>query len=216
MPRLVPLLLFLLLLSYSSIASPLGALPIGTWASAPNVHISVPPSPYTPLYVQTLTLTSTEGTDFALAVVLGNSPNSITPFMWLNFSGSAVCSTNDKQLIISLDSSTCHQYGSTRPDMCGYAVDLFAGEFSYGVSSGDGGTLIIYEWSGASYPIVLTCFPSSLACSYSVSCNITTVRDRLIRMITQLRLDNISRHKAPIVGGSTCYPQENGTVYCLS
>jgi hypothetical protein len=116
-----------------------------------------------------MTINTLNGThyDFAGAYSTGG----LQPELTLRFSGIAVCSTNDAKLVITIDTDSCVQYGTNRvPPVCQYAPALYAGEFTYGVSS-NGPSLLIDRWSGSLYPILFSCPANN--CSSSLACNMT-------------------------------------------
>jgi hypothetical protein len=145
----------------------LGALPIGSWAATPDLYISLGNGQT--VRALTMTINTINGTryDFAGTYSTGGAQPDFT----LGFSGIAVCSTNDAKLVITIDANSCLQHGSNQvPPLCQYVPALYAGEFTYGVSS-NGPSLLIDRWSGSLYPILFFCPANN--CSSSLACNTT-------------------------------------------
>lgn len=166
--RAAPLFLIILLLCIlSGRANGLGALPAGTWVATPNLFISFGNGQT--MRALSITINTLDGTHYDFDGVY--STGGLQPDFTLDFTGVAVCSTNDAKLVITIDSNSCIQHGSNQvPPVCQYTPALYAGEFTYGVSS-NGPTLLIDHWSGSLYPILFSCPANN--CSSSLACNMT-------------------------------------------
>lgn len=159
-----------------SITDALGPLPLGRWY-APQLNFNVKLEDGVVVLVNSAVMNvSANGIGFSYEGEFnyqGLSRNRIL----LRFDGSVVCSTRDDALIVSVDLSTCVQQGDINaPRLCGYALRLYAGEFSYGVAGTDSSSVVmqIDRWSGSQFPIIFQCV-DGVACATSVSCNKTSI-----------------------------------------
>jgi len=161
------------LLGFGSIrALPLGALPVGPWTAQPG-FISRFSDQLTMAVNAMSIVVHDDGTtfDFIGLYNTGSTPSPAT--VKLVFSGSAVCSTSNDAMIISVNASTCKQIGSVPSGgpLCNYVQDLYAGEFHYGAtSSSSPATFIIDRWSGTPQPVIFQCAD---VCDTSLACNTT-------------------------------------------
>ena len=197
----------LLLLVAATLASgPLGALPLGSWEATPDFVVDLGLG--TQLVANKASLSTSDGTTFSYVGLFGvNRPGN--PTLILSFNGSAVCATDNQQLVISVDESSCRQGGDPRvAPVCDYTPQLYSGVFSYGTGTGgDGGsaraTLIIDRWSGSPYPVIFQC-ADNVECSTSVACNTSTT------VITNLYQEGGT---AIVNGSQTVILNTNNTAY---
>lgn len=180
-------LALLFVLALVTHASSLGALPGGCFTAYPDINIMVGGSGArgsgggTLVYCVSITICSTNGTSYNFTGQYKNAPSQPAPIFTVTFEGSAVCSTNDGSIILTVDDSTVSQSGAPYPVFKSSAAPLYAGEFHYGVSANSGGTLIINKWSGSNLPILFVC--SSTPCSYSLACNTTVVSQFFVSLV---------------------------------
>lgn len=195
----------LLLLVAATLASgPLGALPLGSWEATPDFVVDLGLG--TQLVANKASLSTWDGTTFSYVGLFGvNRPGN--PTLILSFNGSAVCATDNQQLVISVDESSCRQGGDPRvAPVCDYTPQLYSGVFSYGTGGDEGSaraTLIIDRWSGSPYPVIFQC-ADNVECSTSVACNTSTT------VITNLYQEGGT---AIVNGSQTVILNTNNTAY---
>lgn len=126
-----------------------------------------------PIYCTTLQLCSSTGTDYNFTGIYNTAPSPISPSIKVSFSGTAVCSTKE-QIIFSIDTNSCTQYGAPGPSFCPDLGLYYAGKYDYGIAVFNGRTVMnIESWAGSSYPLELVCTDTS--CGTSIACNNTVI-----------------------------------------
>jgi hypothetical protein len=168
---LLPLFVAIALLALSPVLAAPGALPVGPWTAQPG-FISRFNDQLT-LGVNSMGIVvHADGTNFDLSAEFNSGSTPGPDTVELLFSGSAVCSTSNDAMIISVNSSTCVQIGSVPGGpLCQFVQPLYAGEFHYGATSESApATFIINRWSGSPQPIIFQC---AGVCNTQLACNTT-------------------------------------------